>query len=126
MGSGLRCVVVSNPNPVESHYGGVRIPCRGAKGCLLELGFPDAGGIVRVSVDAYNSKAERVARWETDQWPKLPRDRTTYVFAPQQRTKMFAPVGSSGTGVFDVVHVYVAIQRTSGASFDIYRAAVAK
>ena len=123
---GLRCVVVSNGDPAKTHSGGVVLPAKGAKGFRLDLKFVDPDGIVIVSVDACSSRNQTVARWQTEHWAKLPRNKTTYIFIPQKGTKDFKPVASTGSGGIETIHVFVAVQRGHGAIFELSNIELAK
>jgi hypothetical protein len=123
---GLRCVVAANPDPTRTHSGGIMIPLHGAKGCRIEMAFTDSEGIVIAHADAYNAQKRRVAGWRTEQWAPLRREKTTYVFVPQENTKDFKPVPADAIGPMETLHVFVAVKPGTGAVFEVYKVEVIK
>lgn len=77
-------------------------------------------------VDGYNRERQRVVRWQTGWGGKLRRERSAYIFTPQQSAEGFKFIASEGTGPVEVLQVFVRVKPGSRSSFELYEVGLAK
>jgi hypothetical protein len=118
---GLRCAVVANADPTQTHSGGAVIPLHGAKACRIEMAFKEPEAIILASADAWDARHKTVARWKTVQWARLSKNRATYVFVQQEAAREFQPVAMDAGGLMEAIRIRIDVQRETGAVFEVYK-----